>query len=97
MFVNGYNVTGNHASSGRLYRVENLAGELLREFVGLESKYQARNAANEMPSGDVPEPLPDPPPEQPPTIAAELPPVGTPAVAKKRRTRKPAKRKGAKK
>lgn len=59
-FVNGYNVTGNHATVGREYHVCNAAGKvLIRSANGIE---HAMAIAEARPPGDVPEPEPEVPP-----------------------------------
>lgn len=56
-FVNGYNVTGNHAKVGREYHVCNAAGNVLQRANGIEPAMAV--AAARLP-GDVPEPKPQP-------------------------------------
>lgn len=52
-FVNGYNITGNHATVGREYHICDAAGKLLLQLPG---KVMAIASAKALPPGDVPEP-----------------------------------------
>jgi len=79
MWINGYNITGNHATSGRDYRVEDAAGVVL---AGVKGPIRAAMAlAEKMQLGDVPEPKPAPEPE----------PKAAPKPAKPKRARKAGK------
>lgn len=61
MFVNGYNITGNHATTGREYHVCDAAGVVLAAIKGPVAAAMAFAAA-QVP-GDVTEPVaaPEPP------------------------------------
>ncbi len=74
MFVNGYDISQNEAERGRLYRLRNAAGKVVREALSIG---HAIEVARRLPVGDVPDPDMPPAPElaiQKPT--PELPKVG---------------------
>ncbi len=74
MFVNGYDISQNEAERGRLYRLRNAAGKVVREALSIG---HAIEVARRLPAGDVPDPDRPPAPElaiQKPT--PELPKVG---------------------
>ena len=72
-FVNGYNVTGNHATVGRDYHILNADGRVVGKAPG---KVLAMAAAAELPRGDlvqedaVPEPEPEAEAEPEPEVKA---------------------------
>ena len=90
-FINGYNVTGNHATSGREYRVCDASGRALHTAAGIEP---AMAVAQGMRPGDVVPVTPEPVVEMPPEIEAVVAPVEQPE--KKPTTRRTTQSRGGK-
>jgi len=86
MIVNGYKITGNHAASGREYRICDAAGNVIDRVY--DKRHVAERVAAAMPLGDVPEPVPEPTAAEPPEPAAKP----TPKRAAKKTAKKAAKR-----
>ena len=61
--INGHTVSGNHAWTGREYRIDNTADKIPKVFSGQFAKARALRLAGELPMGDV---------------VAELPQIGDP-------------------
>ena len=90
--VNGYNVTGNHAKSGREYHVCNAVNRVLHVSDGIEP---AMAIARGMRTGDVVQDKPKPVVEIPPEVKAVVAPVEKPEPEKQPTATRTTKPRGA--